>query len=238
MTTELTLLLTSAASIGFIHTLLGPDHYLPFVAMARAGGWSRTKTFWVTVLCGVGHVLGSVALGLFGIALGWAVGGMETVEALRGDWAAWALISVGLVYGVWGFRRGVSNRPHRHRHAHADGVLHDHDHTHSSEHAHVHAEPDAKQRFSPWALFVIFILGPCEALIPLLMVPASTHSWWGLSLVVSVFGLVTVTTMTATTFALLYGLNLLPLGRLERWSHALAGFALFVCGGAIYWLGL
>ena len=35
MNIDLGLLLLTAASIGFIHTLLGPDHYLPFVAMWR-----------------------------------------------------------------------------------------------------------------------------------------------------------------------------------------------------------
>ena len=45
MNQESTLLLWTAASIGFVHTLLGPDHYLPFVAMSRAGGWSARKTY-------------------------------------------------------------------------------------------------------------------------------------------------------------------------------------------------
>jgi len=237
MTTELSLLAASAASIGFIHTLFGPDHYLPFAAMARAGGWSTAKTLLVTVVCGIGHVLGSLVLGMIGIALGWAVGGMAAVESLRGDWAAWALIAFGLLYAAWGIRRGITNRPHRHRHAHADGVVHEHEHAHRDEHAHLHAEP-AKVDLTPWILFVVFVLGPCEALIPLLMVPAAAHSWWGLAMVVIVFGVITVATMTALVFALIYGLNLIPLRHLERWSHALAGVALFACGGAIRWLGL
>ena len=33
----------SAASIGFVHTILGPDHYLPLVAMAKTNGWSANK---------------------------------------------------------------------------------------------------------------------------------------------------------------------------------------------------
>ena len=36
LTPEILLLLTSAAGIAFVHTLLGPDHYLPFVSMAVA----------------------------------------------------------------------------------------------------------------------------------------------------------------------------------------------------------
>lgn len=35
MTDNLTALTITAASVGFIHTLLGPDHYLPFIVMAR-----------------------------------------------------------------------------------------------------------------------------------------------------------------------------------------------------------
>ena len=35
MTQELTVLTITAASIGFIHTILGPDHYLPFIVMAN-----------------------------------------------------------------------------------------------------------------------------------------------------------------------------------------------------------
>ena len=36
---ELSALCVTAASIGFLHTLFGPDHYLPFIVMAKAKGW-------------------------------------------------------------------------------------------------------------------------------------------------------------------------------------------------------
>ena len=74
-----TALLGTAIWIGFIHTLFGPDHYVPFVAMARAGDWSCRKTLGVTLLCGLGHVAGSVALGLIGIAIGALVFNLETI---------------------------------------------------------------------------------------------------------------------------------------------------------------
>ena len=67
---ELALLLGTAVTIGFVHTVLGPDHYLPFIVMAKSGRWSAAKTAVVTALCGVGHIASSVALGLIGIALG------------------------------------------------------------------------------------------------------------------------------------------------------------------------
>ena len=237
MDTNLTLLLGTAASIGFVHTLLGPDHYLPFVVMSKAREWSRLKTIIVTILCGIGHVLGSVVLGLLGVGLGWAVGSMELVESVRGELAAWALIAFGLTYGAWGVWRAIKRKPHTHLHVHGNGTVHTHQHGHSAEHAHVHDNP-GKVSITPWVLFTVFVLGPCEPLIPLLMVPAADHSWWGLAMVTLVFGLVTIVTMTAMTLGLVTGINLIPLGKLERWSHALAGFAILASGAAIQFLGL
>ena len=64
MSTEFNILVISAASIGFLHTLLGPDHYLPFIVMGRARRWSLWKTGWITVACGIGHI-GSLSFGGF-----------------------------------------------------------------------------------------------------------------------------------------------------------------------------
>jgi hypothetical protein len=41
MAIELKALILTAASIGFFHTLLGPDHYLPFIMMSWARKWSK-----------------------------------------------------------------------------------------------------------------------------------------------------------------------------------------------------
>ena len=44
--------------------------------------------------------------------------------------------------------------------------------------------------------------------------------------------------MVSVVTVSLYGINLLPLGKIEKYSHALAGFAIFVSGLAINLLGL
>jgi sulfite exporter TauE/SafE len=234
---NLGILLTTSITIGFVHTALGPDHYIPFVALARIRSWSKQKTVLITALCGVGHVLGSIVLGALGIALGWALGTMQEFEGIRGDWAAWGLIGLGLAYMAWGIRRGIRNKPHTHLHVHADGDMHVHAHGHAGAHAHVH-ESTTRSATTPWMLFIIFVLGPCEPLIPLLLVPAASHSWSGVALVAASFSAVTIATMCTIVLGLSYGLDMVRLGRLERWSHALAGFSLFACGGAIKWLGL
>ena len=79
MTAELTALVATAASLGLVHTLIGPDHYIPFIAMSRARHWSRGKTLLITLLCGIGHVGSSIVIGLAGVGLGVAVAKLEAV---------------------------------------------------------------------------------------------------------------------------------------------------------------
>ena len=87
-------------------------------------------------------------------------------------------------------------------------------------------------------LFTIFVLGPCEPLIPLLMYPAAKRSLGGVILVAGVFGLVTVATMIGVVLVCTLGISRLPVKRIERYSHALAGAAVALSGMAIQFLGL
>jgi nickel/cobalt exporter len=244
---SLTLLCATAGWLGLMHTLLGPDHYLPFVAMSRAGGWSLTKTTVITVLCGIGHVLSSVILGVVGVAVGFTVFKLDTltaIEAVRGNVAGWLLLAFGLAYLVWGVHRALRNKPHTHLHAHADGTIHHHTHRHANNHAHVHAPPYAPEQgapgeeraagnMTPWILFTIFVFGPCEPLIPLVMYPAAQGSAWGVALVTFVFGAITLATMTTVVMLAYLGTAPLGLGRFRRYNHALAGLLVVACGTAI-----
>jgi sulfite exporter TauE/SafE len=241
MSSSLALLAMTAAGVGILHTILGPDHYLPFVFMARAGRWSRGKTLGVTLACGLGHVLSSAALGAVGIALGATVSRLDVLESWRGELAAWALIAFGLTYFIWGLRRARRRQPHAHTHIHADGTVHWHAHGHEGEHMHVHAVPEPVAplvRLTPWVLFTLFVFGPCEPLVPLLLYPAAQGSTTGAVLVVAVFGLATLATMATAVLLLQAGVQQLPLGRVERYTHALAGAALTLCGLAIQFLHL
>ncbi len=232
---QLNVLLIAAVSIAFFHTLFGPDHYLPFIVLGKSRKWSIKKTIGITLGCGLGHILGSVILGLIGIAAGIAIHKLEFFESVRGSLAGWLLIAFGLSYFVWGMRKAIKNKAHQHWHKHSDGTYHQHLHNHHEEHAHVH---DAKASLAPWTIFIIFVLGPCEPLIPLLMYPAAKNNYLALFLVVAVFGLVTLATMLGMVLIALFGFNFLPLNKLNRFSHALAGFAILMCGLAMQFLGL
>ena len=123
--------------MGFIHTLIGPDHYLPFIVISKARNWSRTKTAVITFLCGLGHVLSSVVLGMVGIAAGISLEWLVSTESHRGEIAAWLLTAFGLLYCIWGIRQAILNRPHTHKHVHMGGNEHVHEHTHNGKHVHI-----------------------------------------------------------------------------------------------------
>ncbi len=239
MNGELAALATTAVAIGVVHTLLGPDHYLPFIALARSRGWTGRRTLGVTLVCGLGHVAGSLLLGALGLALGWALADVAWWESARGALAGWLLLGFGLAYLAWGVRRGLRRRPHSHVHAHADGSIHSHAHDHLGEHAHPHDVKTgvANRRLfggaTAWTLFVLFVLGPCEPLIPLLVYPAAGGSAAGVALLVTLFALATLATMSLLVLVGRHGLARLPSGPWERWGHAVAGLVIVACGLAI-----
>ncbi|GJQ57794.1 MAG: hypothetical protein D8M57_03475 [Candidatus Scalindua sp. AMX11] len=234
---ELTAITITTASIGLFHTLLGPDHYLPFIVLSKARKWSLIKTSWITFLCGIGHVLSSIVLGVVGIGVGISIKKLEIFESVRGDLAAWILICFGLIYFVWGLRSAFRKQPHKHWHAHGDMSMSIHKHPHNTDQLHVH-KGNVKKNLTPWILFVIFVFGPCEPLIPLLMYPTVKSNIFGLVLVAGVFSLVTIVTMLGVVIFLFFGADLLPLSKLERYAHAFAGATICLCGLSIQFLGL
>jgi len=237
MTSELSLLLLATISIAFIHTLGGPDHYLPFIVISKAKNWSLSKTAWFTALCGIGHVGSSVLLGLVGIALGIAVGKLEFIEGVRGNIISWIFTAFGLMYLVWGVRHVIRNQPHKHFHAHSRGHMHIHEHAHHDEHLHIHENGDEKN-LTPWILFIIFAFGPCEPLIPLVIYPAAKHNYGAMLLVTMIFSAVTILTMLSLVLIASYGIKFVPVKAIQEYNHALAGGTIFLCGMGMLFLGL
>jgi len=202
--------------------------------LARARGWSRLRTVAVTVACGVGHILSSVALGGLGIVFGLAIGRMENLESGRGPIAAWALVAFGVAYALWGLRHALRKRKGIEAHVHGDEV---HIHSHAlSPHGHAGHRSGANTTF--WTLFIIFVLGPCEPLIPLFALPASQGRWDVAVLTAIVFGVATLASMVGATLAGYEGLRWVNFGPLERWSHVVAGTVIAAAGLSVIYLGL
>ncbi|WP_310558370.1 hypothetical protein [Flavobacterium sp.] len=226
------LLITSAIAIACLHTVSGPDHYLPFIALSKSRGWSFAKTLLWTVICGCGHVWSSVLLGLGGAAIGWNLSKVSWLENVRVGIAGWVMLVFGLVYGIWGLVRTYKNKSHKHFDTYEDGSMFVYEHQHGSP-----IPTSERHRVTPWVMFVIFLLGPCEPMIPLLFFPAAQHSWHGMVLLVAVYTFFTLVTMVTMVVLGYYSISFFKTEQLEKHMHFLGGLTLFICGAGMVLLG-
>lgn len=224
MTPELYYLIMTAVLISFIHTLTGPDLYLPFIALSKANNWTVSKTVFWTVVCGIGHIGSSIVLGLGGVAIGWSLRTITIIEDVRGGIAGWLMLTIGCLYMIYAFIHIRNNKRHKHFdvqgnemyvYEHKDGEM---------------VLPGERKKVTPWVMFIVFLLGPCEPLIPLLSFPAAQHSVTGIILLISLFTLFTLLTMVALVLLGFYGLGFFKTDRLEKHVHVLAATTLIMCG--------
>ncbi len=208
------LLLVSAVSVAFFHAL-APDHWLPFVALARGSGWSMRHLGFVSTLAGVGHVASSLVLGAIGLWAGWAVHHLEGAEAWRGSVAVWLLIGFGVAYALW----GLKHAQHPHPHVSVQDAI----------------KVYAARRF--WMLIAILVFGPCEPLIPLMFL-AYGRGLPAVWLVSAVFSLVTIGMVVGQSCLTYAGMKLLKATWMERYAHTLAGLVIALTGLAVVFLGL
>jgi sulfite exporter TauE/SafE len=214
-------LLGTTATVAVAHTLLGVDHSLPFIVLGRARRWSLRRTIAVTIVCGIGHVASSVAIGGLGAVAGVTLDSLVWVESARGEVAATLLIGFGLAYAAWAVWHLLRGR--------------DHAHVHYGEHLH---SQDVGTSLTPWALFIIFLFGPCEPLIPLMVVPAMSGDWEVLAAVIAIFGILTVVTMSITVAVgyRVFAAVLHP--SLTRSADLVAGLVVAASGATVLFLGL
>ena len=232
METELGVLAMAAATIACVHTLAGPDHYLPFIALSRARRWSFRKTLMWTAICGCGHVWSSVMLGTIGAAIGWSLSRVKWLEALRGGIAGWALLGFGMLYCIWGLFKANGNAAHKHFDIYQDGSVYVYEHKHRET-----INQKDRHAVTPWVMFVIFVLGPCEPMIPLLYIPAVKNSWYGMLLLIIIYTFFTLVIMIGMVVSGYYGSSIIKIQKLEPYTHALGGFTIFICGAGMLFMG-
>jgi cadmium resistance protein CadD (predicted permease) len=128
--------------------------------------------------------------------------------------ALWLLIGFGIAYTIWGLKKA---RNYKHEHINTDDIN--------------------SRTVTLWTLFAVFVLGPCEPLIPLMFL--ATEYGWGAILVTSlVFSLVTIFMMLAQSLLAYFGIQLIRHDIAERYSHAFAGLVIALTGGFIMLTGL
>jgi hypothetical protein len=207
------LLLASTLSIAFLHAL-APDHWMPFAVIGKAQRWSRARLIWITFVSGIGHVGSSILLGTVGMLLGFSLSKLKAAESHRGEIALWLLIGFGIAYTVWGLKKARNYK-----------------------HEHIDTEKVKSKTVTLWTLFAIFVLGPCEPLIPLMFL-ATEYGLSGILMTSLVFSAVTIFMMLAQSLLAYKGIQLVRHDIAERYSHAFAGFVIFLTGSFVMLLGV
>jgi len=180
-------------------------------------------------------VTGSVILGLIGIGMGLSLSKLEAFEASRGSLVGWMLIAFGMLYTAYGIYKYVK----RGAHVHLPAFLRPKSIRHADLHLDVkELEKEDAGRLTPWILFLIFVFGPCEVLIPMLIYPAANQSGLGVFLVALVFGIGTVGTMMLVVFLGYQGLSLVRFKGREHQLHLFAGIVILLAGAGMQFMGL
>jgi cadmium resistance protein CadD (predicted permease) len=186
---------------------------MPFAVIGKAKKWTKTKLMMVTFISGIGHVGSSILLGCIGIFLGFSLSHLTAVEAQRSAIGLWLLIGFGVAYTLWGLKKA-----HEHKHEHID------------------AKEISKKTITMWTLFAIFVLGPCEPLIPLMFL-ATGYGWIGILVTSLIFSVVTLIMMMTQTMLAYFGIQLVRHDIAERYSHAFAGAVIVLTGLFIMFIG-
>ena len=206
---SLAVLAWSTVVIGVVHAL-APDHWMPFVSIGKAQQYSKTKLIGVTLLSGVGHVGSSIVIGSIGLLLGFSLTNLEALESQRGEVAGLLLIGFGLAYAIWGLKQV---RAHRH-------------------------DLDPNRAVTVWMLVAIFVLGPCEPLIPLMFVSAA-HGWQAVFVVSALFAVITLVMMVGQTLLVYKGIDFFRWVHIpHHYSHVIAGLVIVATGLLVMVLGI
>jgi len=180
-------LIVTGFTIALLHAAI-PTHWLPFVMVGRARGWSTRQVLRATVLAGGGHVATTT---LLGVGLAWF--GVEINEQIE-DVFRWLVAGFLVAIGAWiAFRA-----PHGIACTHCQGTP-------------ARYIPDPTDRAALWGLFLTLTLSPCELFLPIYLT-AVPYGWAAVAWLSAVLAFATLGSMVALTW-----LTLRSFGGL-RWS--------------------
>lgn len=201
--------LLSVLGVGFVAAFLHaalPTHWLPFVLVGRAQGWSLPRLLGAVTTAGLAHILSTAVVGGLIVAAGLAMD--QWVRGLLPYLSATLLF----VFGGFYLSRALIRRP-----VPAGGPPLE------------LAEPSVSHAAAFWGLVALMAVSPGEVLLPIYLSQATQGPLVlvGLTLV---FAAGTVLGMALFTALARAGWSVLRLERWARYEGAVLGLALILIG--------
>jgi nickel/cobalt transporter (NicO) family protein len=225
----LTTLAATGFTVAFLHAAI-PTHWLPFVLVARARGWSNARTLAVSAFAGLGHVALTSVLGLLIAWFGFQID--EHAEELFPKVAGGVLLAIGAFY----FWRQLTGRVlHHHapggKHRPSEHCGHEHDHSHWDEELKDTALVSRKA--GDWAaisgLFTMLTFSPCEGFLPVYL-SGVQYGWYGFFVLSGILAAATLAGMMLFTWLTMLGFERFRVQKFERYEAAMLGVIFTVLG--------
>jgi nickel/cobalt exporter len=188
-------------AVAFLHAAM-PTHWLPFVLVGRAQGWSSGRTLGVTAAAGLGHSLFTAMIGLALTGAGMLIG--DRLGALFPRLVAGGLVGLGLYYLV----RYALRPPHL---------------------SQVAPRRYVSDAAAIGGLIALLTFTPSEAVLPVYLANLE-HGLGGFAMLATALSVATMFGMVVFTALFLAGAQKLKLERLERYELLLVGLGLCALG--------
>ena len=221
------LLIATAGATALFHTLI-PDHWLPFVLVARSQNWSLRKTFLTTLISALFHVGLSLGLGILALFLGrefiLAVG--ERLELFAG----WALAFFGVVYTLY-FLFGSGQHQH---YFPGHGEHHPHEDygqsaTNGPSRPHILSRHLGDRPWGAVALAAVVGLNPCVLAIPLVFATIAEDIWALIGVSIA-FAATSIIVLVSASVLAYKGLKHFRLNFLNQYGEVISGLLLTLVG--------
>lgn len=215
-------LILAAIYIAFFHTLANPAHYAPFVALGKARKWSAFKTSLVAGFCGMGHLGAFIAVALIGIALNSFGEVLKKFVHFGEHLGFYLFLAFGILYLIYGLYFALEGYKKISEKCECED---------SCCCGKLNARKVKKSDASLIAiLFAFFALGPCEAILPLVLYPALDGNFISILAVAGAFYFTTILSMSIATFLIYRGFSFFFKGGkfAQRWGHFFSAIAIIL----------
>lgn len=206
-------LFLSFAAAGFgvalVHVAI-PTHWLPFVLVGRAQGWTLGRVMTAATAAAIGHIATTSVVGVLILLAGRFM--EQWIQGVLHYAAAALLLSFGLFYLARAFQRRVA----------LAGVT---DQT-------APPPPRVDDRAAWWGVVGALALSPGEVLLSFYLT-GDTHGWPGLVALSAVFLAGTLVGMAALIAVTWAGMAHFRMDRLARYESAILGAVLVLLGVAV-----